>query len=78
MVKETETKQQWQWYFASLYLETLRPMGVMAKDKGFKERYDDLMNYVNSKLLLPHKGDIIDTYIVVKQRLSDEETSDTE
>ena len=74
MVKETETKQQWQWYFAGLSLETLRPMGVMAKDEGFKKRYDDLINYVNSKLALPHTGDIIYTYIVVKQSLAEETT----
>ncbi len=65
------TKQPFSWRYAYVYLGALRNMRVM-NDRNFARKFNDLYNYVHSKMYLPSDGDIIDSYIVVEQKPVDD------
>lgn len=62
----TYSKQQILWYEAWLYLDMGKVLGAIS-DKGFRELFSALEDYVYDKIELPSGGDIIDTYVVVEQ-----------
>ena len=61
------SKQPLIWYEAWLYLDMGNILGAIS-DEGFRERLEDLENYVYKKIELPNDSDIIDTYVVVEQK----------
>ncbi len=64
--KTVTTKQDLIWYQVLFYLEDMTSTGAL-KDEEFAVLYNQLLNFVDDKLKLTHKGEITDIYVVVEQ-----------
>lgn len=66
--KTIQTRQTLEWHFIYLYLEMLQSMGAIKKDAEFQKMYNQLMHYLNNKVLSAEHGDVVDTYVVIEQK----------
>ena len=64
--KAIKIKQSPFWNFAYLYLQMLEEFTVLMEDKEFYRLYNQLLEYVQSKIELSHPGDIIDEYVIIE------------
>lgn len=71
--KTVQTKQEIEWYIVDYFLECMRAIKCLQKDKEFHQRFSALSEYVIDKLALPIVGEITDTFVLVKQKVTDEE-----
>lgn len=65
--KRVQTKQTLTWHFTRLYLEYLLSMVELICDQEFQLLYQKLINYVDTKILAPNDGDILEQYVVTEQ-----------
>ncbi len=61
------TKQKLEWHFVSIYLDFLKTMASIKTDEEYQKRYLNLKEYVDKKISLESKTDVVDTYVVVEQ-----------
>lgn len=60
-----QTKQNYEWHLMRSYLEGVQGFPSLKTDDKFFKLFNELFDYVESKLDLPTSGDIIDLYVTV-------------
>ena len=70
-MKTTNTRIEYEWFFAYDILKLLFERGELMLDNTFKYKLKELEEYILSKAFLENKGDVVDCYVVVEQKIEE-------
>ncbi len=65
------TKQDYRWHMVNDYVQAIKSLGAAEGDEEFAKILNDMQNYVDKRLSLPSKGEIIDLFMLVLQKPTD-------
>ncbi|MDE6757658.1 MAG: hypothetical protein K2J89_00100 [Clostridia bacterium] len=65
--KTIKTKQPLNWNLAYYLFQMVEFPETVKSDVIFREKYDALFEYLESKVITPYDGDIKDIYVVIEQ-----------
>ncbi|MCM1306826.1 MAG: hypothetical protein NC037_04215 [Bacteroides sp.] len=61
-------KEDFCWHYAAMYLDGLLNSAVV-QDEEFMRLYNQVKEYVDSKIFIPYQGEVVDFNVVVERKI---------